>query len=431
MNNILDIIFRFPKTLLSRDSIIDFFVESDLQTKEEAISSKTVRPGKLFTDHGSTFLVIEREGTKITKVEPIALSKNFKLSFNTKFILKPGIIANHKQGGIETTIGRFLLNYVILVEPFDGVLPYMNDSPLSLSKVEKLIATSLIEGSIKPKQVYQFIDNTYFLSSLNDFLVPSITAKSITSRPEVNKLRKELLSEYKDQLDNPNVMIKIEEELIKLDKELLQGDPSNGFMISGKNYDNHRKRMFIMIGAIPAFGDDQKSLSFATTNLNDGWKLDELDLLANDTRSGSYNRAKNTQKGGVIAKTAGRRFQESRISEDDCKTNKGIQIKITKFNKEHYLYKNMISNGKLVELNPSNIDSYIGQTIEIRSPMFCHTENGYCYTCQDTRYKKIGLTLLNLAPTNIGSALLNHTMKAMHHSKVSVFELADLNQFVV
>ena len=434
MNEIIQLIVSYPNTLLSRDAIIDLVTNATLNTREEMIANKMVYTGKLFTDNGVTHVVTKRDGNEVIEEKPTKIKKTNKklISFQDKFTLEKGMIDNYDGPPVKTTFGRFLLNYALLVKPFGNVIPYVNTSPWNISKIEDdMIAVSAIDDLITAKQIMTYIDNAYFIGSYSDFCVPAMSEKSITSNPKVNKLRKELLEKYKDQLDDPKIMMLIEDKLIALDKKELAGDSSNGFMIKAKNYNVQRKRMFLSIGMVDSFGDDERGYEFVKTNLNDGWDPDDFDVLANDIRRGSYHRAKTTAKGGAESKFLGRTFQESRITIDDCKTKRGVPIKLTENNHDEFLYRNMIEGNKLVEITRDNVKKYIGKTVLLRSPMFCTAKNGYCYHCMDMRFKKLNIKLLNTLPINIGSAMLSAAMAAMHGTKLETFSIDSLDEFLV
>lgn len=431
---LLELVIRFSDSLVSRDFILDYFGNTPLVTKEEAVLAKTIRLGKLYTEENKVFVVTELDehGT-IKTVEEVHLPEKYKLSFYKRFQLKSGMIENYSGPDVETTLGVFLLNKVVLVKVFGDSIPYVNGQ-WDIKKVEAEIAKQVIDKKITPEQVLRYIDAAYNLGSLNDLCVPTLTAKSITSNPEVTALREKLLEQYKDKLHDPNVMMLIEDTLIALDKKLLEGDESNGFMIEGKNYNVQRKRMFLLFGLVESFGDDVTTYNFSKTNLNDGWDLNEMPILANDIRRGSYSRAKSTALGGAESKMLGRNFQESMIVESDCKTLRGLKIKIVEENKHLFFFRNIIEsvqNGASVTLTPENISKYIGQEVILRSPMYCQSKDGYCYKCMDSRFEAVGIKLLNIHPINISSTILNMSLKAMHGTKLSMLNMTDINHYLV
>ena len=428
---LLPLLIEFNRSLVSRDFILDYLGDSSLVTREEAVAHKTIRPGKLFIDNGVTYVVTKAiSDTEIGDVREVNLPTGHKLSFYTRFMLKEGDIENYFGPGEETTVGVYLLNTVVLVFPFGATISYVNGA-WNIKKIEDRIAELTIQRKITPQQVHQYINYVYSLGSLNDMCVPALSERSITANPVVTAKRDELFEKHKDMMHDSNTMMAIEEECIALDKKMMKGDISTGFMISGKSYNVHRKHMFLMMGIVESFGDTVPKLDFCKTNLNDGWKLDELPILANDTRKGIYNRAKSTALGGAESKMLVRNFQDSTIVEDDCGDTRGLHIHLTKDNAKNFVYRNIIVDGKLVDLTPDVIDKYIGTTILLRSPMYCRSKNGYCYTCVDTRFKQINTKLLNIHPLAISSTVLSLSLKAMHGTHLTMLQVNDINSILL
>lgn len=65
----------------------------------------------------------------------------------------------------------------------------------------------------------------------------------------------------------------------------------------------------------------------------------------------------------------------------DCGTDQYITTDVISANKNSLLFKNIIDGSRLVTLDHSNIDSYVGKTIKMRSPMGCRYTNGVCEVC--------------------------------------------------
>lgn len=426
---LLPLLIKHRESLSSRDIIIDYFVDAVYMTEEEAVARRVIRPGKIFTKSLKLFVVTEAHNGRIINSEEVT-GITTKLSFYDRFTLETGMIPNYVGEPTETTLGVFLLNNNTLVKAFGDKIPYVNGK-WNMGDIEKKIAEQVIYGAIKPNEVFRYVDYIHFLSGFNDFCVPALSEKAITANEAVTKRREELFAQYKDQLNDPNVILMIENELIKLDKEQLQGDISSGFLINGKNFDVQRKRMFLMMGLIESFGDETGGFSTITTNLNEGWKVGELPVLSNDIRRGSYSRAKSTALGGAQSKMVGRNFQDSAIVADDCGTKRGLPIHLTKDNISKFIYRTIIEADKLIILTPDIVNSYLGKDIIVRSPMYCIAKDGYCYTCMDSRFKTVGVKLLNISPIDVTSTMLSNSMKAMHGTKVSVLEISNLNNFTL
>jgi len=429
---ILNLLLSYPDNLLNKDCIIDYFTKCKLNTKDELQAednrlNTNVYVGKIFKldeDICTITTMTSNSLFEFAKISGVSEEEMPFLDFHEDVSIDSKFIKNLKdEEKITTTLGRFLLNHTLLVMTVGDKIPYINDN-WDINSVGKKLIQLVMDKEIGIEPAKLFINTVYFLSSYSEFVAPSLSEAAITVDPRVIELRNKLFEQYKDQLNDPEIMIKIEKEVIALDKEILSHDPEAGFLSSAKNFNVHRKRMFLMMGLLSAFGDEHKQFNFSTTNLDDGWKIEDLDTLFNEVRSGSYGRAKETAKGGAESKYLGRTFQEAKIVEDDCGTKKGIHVSLNNNNIENFLYRTLITGSKNpVVITKANNSQFIGKDVIVRSPMFCIAKNGYCYSCMDERHKTLGTRRLNIQPLSIGSTFLTNSMKKMHGSAVDTFEI--------
>lgn len=385
--------------------------------------------GKIFQNQNNLYCIseIKSKNVLVERLD-VDISKQPLLSIYNKLTIQkneiPGI-----DSTITTTYGKFIINTYLVILPFQGKLPYMNETPFNINKVKNQIIDLIIQKQITSEQVYTFFTNLDFLSSFCELFVPSITERCLSIDPKVYEKRKELLEKYKDKLDDPVVMVKLEDELINLDKKSLEDDESMGFLTE-KSFNVHRKRMFLVAGMIEPFGDKENKYRFSTSNLDEGWKKEDLAMLFNEVRKGVYNRGINTAKGGYASKEITRMFQDTQIVAEDCETKEGISFKVTENNKNDIIYRNIIENGKTILITKDNVDKYVGKTVILRSPMKCKIKNNYCYKCCDHIWKVKNLKLLNTVPLAITSTIMMLSMKAMHGTKTSFFEITSLDDFL-
>ena len=137
-------------------------------------------------------------------------------------------------GEIKTSVGNLLQNYLLVIDPFKGKVPYINKRFFP-PDVEKLfirkwkrsrddVKNDLVEGEIFTEEYLQFTENAIYLSNFTQTVVPSITKKAIISNPAVEKRKKELFTEYKDKLDDPIIQTMIDDELKNNYKDYLKYD---------------------------------------------------------------------------------------------------------------------------------------------------------------------------------------------------------------
>lgn len=340
--------------------------------------------------------------------------------------LEKGVLDNYTlDNSLTTTIGRFITNCLLLHFPFKSLIPYQNDI-WDIDDVQSLIATKLLDKKITTEQYKEYLDNGYFIGHLGELCVPTLSERSLTTDPKIKERKKELFEKYKDQLNDPKTIAKIEKELIQMDKDWLKGDVSEGFYgpTQKKSFGVHRKKLFIAVGGISKFSTDG-SVAMVPESLSEGWSAESFPALANESRKGSWDRGHETQKGGEMTKFVFRAFQDIKIIEHDCNTKRTIPIAF-----DEHLHPSMFvgriiigSNGSEKELVRQEVDSYLGKTVKLRSPMTCETKDGYCYKCVGLNYERLGLKAPGIEAIEITSKFMTSSLKSMHGTAIQVEDI--------
>lgn len=78
------------------------------------------------------------------------------------FLLKKGILKCCKTD-TETTLGRFLLNVLLLEMPFGGVFEYVNKSRFDTKNLEKQIFSAIMNNTVQVTQYKFYLDNLYYI----------------------------------------------------------------------------------------------------------------------------------------------------------------------------------------------------------------------------------------------------------------------------
>ena len=358
--------------------------------------------------------------------EPVYLTdtdiKHPAFSFKETLNLKPGDLPNVKEP-VKTIYGNALFNAVALVFPFKDKIDFIT-GPIKVTDVEKLIEKRLTtdpeyqkKDSFKAKdpiyvsEYLQFTDAVLSLEGLSQLCVPSASERSMTHDPQIQKVRDELLEKYKDQLHDPAVVSKIESVLIEMDKEWIKDDLSAGFYTKDKYFDIVRKKAFLMMGYEAGFNVSPATI---TQSLNEGWDMDSMPAMVNSLREGSYSRGDLTAQGGYATKIVNRMFQNAKISEEDCGSTLGWSVTLTKETLKEYYGFYYLKAQKPVLIDEEHGASLIGQTVILRTPMFCKTaRQGFCKTClgQSISENESGLTAVVSSMT---SQLMLIMMGAAH-----------------
>lgn len=337
------------------------------------------------------------------------------------------------KGMIKTTYGNVFFNYLALVYAFNTKIPFQTGK-VSIKKIEEIIAYNLTDNpkdkneARDPKKIYvdeylRFTQAVYYMMVFSQLFVPGGGEKAITYSPEILKLKAELLEKYKDKLNDPVTVAKIEAELIKLDKEFLKGDPdAEGFLFSDKSINIVRKKMFLMLG-LEAGVDTNEESETVVKSLDEGWDVSKFAALNNTVRSGSYNRGAQTMLGGESVKWLLRASSNLAITQDDCETDIGLTIRVSENKKEFILSRYVIENGQSILITKDNIDQYINKDIVLRSPMFCKLDNtDFCKKCCGEKLTTHE-TGLSMAVSEYGSEFLGIFMSMMHSTGISLQRL--------
>ena len=336
-----------------------------------------------------------------------------------------GDIANYNGQPTTTTVGRFLINQIVLASVFGNVIPYVNDI-WKIGGIEDKIAKALLDAKVSVKQCRQYIDHGFFIGHFAELCVPTLTPKSLMTDPNIAKRKLELIEANQDNLKDPIVLKNIEDELIKLDKEYLGDDPSVYFFngIGSKAYDVHRKKMFLTVGGIESFSSGSHEYNFIPNSLSEGWTPEAFPIICNEIRKGSYSRGKETQKGGALSKFILRIFQDLEIVSEDCKSTVYLQVYLDGNNIDENIGRYVIYRNNLTEITEANKSQFIGKTWQMRSPMTCKEPNGLCYTCVGSKLRKMQSTdnqamAIGISALAFSSKFLTLSMKNMHGTKIT------------
>lgn len=345
------------------------------------------------------------------------------------FDVPAGIVAQHlgtcpcsQEAWGDTTVGRCLVNMCCLQYPFGfQIFKYVNKY-VEPDKLENLVKDQLLAGKVTVREFEKFFDHLYFIGHISELAAPSMTVKSLQTSDKIPEIKRKFIEEHKGQMGDPLVIQKLEELLVKTDKEYLGDDPSTVFFDAlGKNsYTLHRKKMFLTVGGIPAFDSDASSMDFIPNSLAEGWIIDKLPSIANEIRKGSYSRGVETAKGGAETKLIWRAFGDIALVEDDCGTKRTIKIDCSAYNIKNFIGRTIRDDGVDVVITDENADKYKGRVVNMYSPLTCATKDNFCYKCCGQRAKQLGAKQLGVQTIQITSTFMQLSMKNMHGTTLEV-----------
>ncbi|MEM5878428.1 MAG: hypothetical protein QXF12_06145 [Candidatus Aenigmatarchaeota archaeon] len=322
-----------------------------------------------------------------------------------------------------TTFGRLIFNAFVLRDLIKkSRIGYINEK-VSISKLEDMFFNLVknddeydpTKNHIRVSEMVECIDRLYFISSIAPLINIAATRKCITKAPNIDEIRKKLLDEYKDKLDNPVYQVEFEKKLEKIDEEYLKDDPAAKNVFSKKSR-NARKKLYLSFGTALDF-KQKSNPDFIASPLSEGVKIDKdtFPKYMNDLRVGSYSRGSFTALSGYAYKILQRSLSNIIIDPVECDTTRGIKRLIDASNYKQLTGRSILINGEFKVIdNTKEASEYIGKIVEVRSPMYCTKEkNKICYKCLNVMYKNIPDGVTNIA-SELSSVLMNLFLKLMH-----------------
>lgn len=324
---------------------------------------------------------------------------------------------------IETKVGILLVNAIVLYPSVGIKIPFINEH-ITVRKIEQILANKVIDNGkatdkdISVNEMIDCIDRLNFLSNLSTIINIASTPKVIAPPPNIDKIKKQLLEEYKDKLDDPVKVVELEDKLVTIDNEYL-GDDIAVKNVFSKKSKKARKKVFLMYGTGLDFETTSSGQKPILNSLSEGIDTSEESLpkYINDSRYASFSRGKGTQLGGYAYKILQRSLTNIEISNNECNTTRGLFRLITNDNYSNLISRYIKLDNKWILIETvDKAKEYIGKIIEIRSSMYCTSPgNTICYKCLSELYKDNRTAVTNIA-SELSSVLLTQSLKLMHNA---------------
>ncbi|ANZ49141.1 putative DNA-directed RNA polymerase beta subunit [Erwinia phage vB_EamM_Huxley] len=333
------------------------------------------------------------------------------------------------ESAVETSVGRYVLNWIVIYYAFEKRMPYLETGhPMDIRKEMYSRCVDYEEddpenvGAIRPSMVDRFVNGLAELAPLAKAIAPTGTLRSWTVHPDTYKIRDALLEKHKDELDNPAVIVKIEQALDELDREWLSGDQSVQYYSSKKSRMRRRKLM-LMYGIESAFqeGADFTLIPNALVEV-DKEGLKNLVAKYNSIRDGSFSRGAETAKGGEQVRIIQMIFQNHKIVEGDCGTKLVHQVFITELNVKRYLGMNAMVNGRLTPITDGFLKANLGKIINLRRPILCQMGHVDCCAACASNEKAKEPRAIAADISTAFSNVMGVAMAKMHGSDTVVVE---------
>ena len=334
------------------------------------------------------------------------------------------------EDDVVTTIGIAMINYIMLEKPFSGVYHFI-DGAIN-SDIEDKFAADLLSRKIAVPLFEKFIDNCEYMQTWNRYFVQAASKKTLLPPPDIQAKKEKLVRDMIKEggpntfLDQVNI-VKLEEELKKIDAEWLKDDPTFGIVTSGKVLNNSRKELFLTMGGIASFDEEDKDSTFIINSLLEGWPEDKelFTAMVNSLRAGSLARALDTQNGGLLAKMILRAIGSYIIKRDvDCGTKLGYPLSILPDSFIEIVYRHVIVNNETIFIaNEEMAKSLIGQAVIVRSPKYCNLPGeNICGKCVNQLLNE-NVDGIKNEVTTVAQIVLSEAMKKMHNTIKTIVKL--------
>lgn len=375
--------------------------------------------------------ITEEEGTKLSFIMETFGDFNGKVRFNTydTFTVPKGSYGPEGKKNKEsflTTVGIWVFNKVFIENELFDLYGYINQSidKKMVGKITEKIGYAILEEKLPLSTLKDFIMKTQKFMPYVSVLANGYSMKLLTITQVISKAKKDLVKKYRKELDakDPNVVLKIQDELLKLAKETLKDDIALDTYNSGArgSFNNDFKNMFIMKG-ITKNPDPTKGYNIIMSNYIEGIAKEEYADFANSLAEGPYSRSNKTEVGGYWEKLMLPAYQHVKVGPkgSDCGTKRTVKVHLTDQNIKEYMYCFIKEGNKLVELNSDNKDKYIGKDAQMRFASVCEAKDGtICNHCAGNLFYKLGITNVGAAMPQVASKLKLIAMKAFHDSQV-------------
>lgn len=334
---------------------------------------------------------------------------------------------------IKTSIGNFLVNLALFEknENLINAVGYVNKrfSSGTVGEIEGKLSEALINDKINTKDLIVYLNNIQFFGfSLSDVFCASLSEKTVFMSKNIINEKKRLLKEYGSSIEDPIKAVEMQAKLIDFAKnDIGNDDPGMDLYRSGSkaSFENNFSKLFLMNG--PIMDLNTGKLKTSTSSYFEGVKREEMDLYANANTASAFATAVNTRTGGYLVKKYIASLQTLVLDKEksDCGTTKTISMLITKENKNYFLYRNIKSGDKKINLNKENINSYVGRTVQLYDPMMCKGDK-ICNKCAGDLYYKLGIMNIGLTLSKICSSIMNKSLKKKHDATVKTYEIKDI-----
>lgn len=356
--------------------------------------------------------------------------------------VNPGDAPNIREP-VQTTYGDLLFNWIVVVDAA-GDLVAFEPTGMTVGKFLKKVRPIFTDnpapgqdrqpGKFYVEDYLRLARNVYnVLAGASQIFTTSMSERHMVVNEEITKYKKQLFKEYEGRLDDPLVVVEIQNKLKAFDEACLSEKYGAGkkdpFLAPRKNA-TARSKISQMFGVEPHPDGDPTKVYLVKNSLDEGIDIGDLPVMFNTVRSGSYARGHETQLGGVVFKDIVRSTSGLEVDDGFCGTKIGLPTLVTEKNAANFVGLNLLTSDKpLLIGKESDMAAYVGKEVMLALPAYCQAPPyHYCRTCcGEVAWQMRDSTAQ--AAAAIGHGFMGVFMAAMHGQDFEVEEF-NLNDIV-
>lgn len=372
-------------------------------------------------------------------VELFAATDKGEAKYDTSDQFELASNAFYNKSTIITTVGRYIFNMFTLPIAYLKKYGY-NNKPMSsknLGEMETNMTDMILIKELKPEDYIAYMRKGEWLGGATvAYTSPSFDLSTVDNIPEVMTMKENLTREYADKIadGDKNVLSMINDKLVDEAKRIMESDPSKYKTIEWSNAGiygiskNYRKTNIAT--GLQRKPSNQNDYFYVDSNYADGLAKKDYANNSNLAIIGGLSRGLDSAESGYSGKKILGAMSTVEVDKniEDCGTTHYLETEIPKGYESFYYYRWINNNGTLLMLDPNNIKNFIGKKVQMRSPLFCKSEN-ICKTCAGDFLERIGVDYEGLAAFEIADVLVNSMMKAFHDSSISASHI-DIEKFI-
>lgn len=379
-------------------------------------------------------LFVDLFGTKMKKENGKAVRISSRFETTDSMILEANEYLNKSK--IETTVGRFIFNKLIVERDLIDILGYINE-PLTdktVGKIDGKLSKALLSDKIGIDIFVKYLNRLQWLSMQGHTVIAgSYTMGILKPDKQMTKERDKLLKENKAKLDAGDLItaVKVEQAALEVAAKNIAGDAGMDLFNSGArgSIGNNYKNISVMKG--PVFNPNTGGFDIVRSNLMEGIKKEEIPIYGNAIVTGAYPKAVGTAVAGYFSKQLIAALQAvvTDVPGSDCKTTLTVKHLITADKKGDFMFRYINDGGKLVLLDDDMIEKYVGKNVNLRSPMTCKGKT-LCSKCVGEMYYMLGVRNIGMTSSRASATILNMNMKKFHDGTAKTYQLDKADMFL-